>query len=127
MAAILLVEDNLDTAELEKEMLKDAGHTVTVVATADAAFTALGAKDYDLIVVDLRLPGMGGGQFMASLAAQSGIPSPCVVVCSAVDIAANEETLREIGAKGFIPKPINPRTFAKEIAKILDACKEAGC
>jgi CheY-like chemotaxis protein len=71
MVAVLLVEDDRDIRESIAEVLEAEGHAVTQTATACAALGSLEQSDLpDLVLLDLRMPGMDGLSFLAALRAR---------------------------------------------------------
>jgi DNA-binding NtrC family response regulator len=60
MAKILLVDDEVEFTETTKRLLEHRGYDVTAVNSGDSAIKALGQGKYDVMVLDLKMPGMDG-------------------------------------------------------------------
>ncbi|MCW8902635.1 ANTAR domain-containing response regulator [Sedimenticola sp.] len=115
---LLLVDDDALVLATFGRGLRDAGYTVLVAATGEEA-VAMVAKDYpDLVILDIRMPGLSGIDVSKHLN-ELGVP---VVHLSAYD---DQETLHdalEQGALGYLVKPID---VAKAIPTIETALKRA--
>jgi DNA-binding NtrC family response regulator len=59
-ARVLLVDDEVDFTENTKTLLEHRGYDVTAVNSGDSAIKALGQERYDVMVLDLKMPGMDG-------------------------------------------------------------------
>lgn len=107
-ANILLVEDQGSTRSLIRKILERAGHTVTDYERAEDALDALEHATFDVILVDLHLPGMSGVAMMREYRAmQVGRRTPAIGI-SADD---SEQALRDCqsaGLLGLVPKPPRP-------------------
>ena len=104
-ARVLLAEDNPINAMLGRALLEREGCTVDRVQTGPQAVEAAAAQTYDLILLDLRMPGMGGMEVAAAIRA-AGIRTPI----AALTADAFEDTRRECLAAGmddFLTKPLD--------------------
>ncbi|OGK76345.1 MAG: hypothetical protein A2W08_18995 [Candidatus Rokubacteria bacterium RBG_16_73_20] len=101
---ILVVEDSPLVGEVLRDLCVDLGHDAALVTTAEEALVRLRVDRPDLIMLDLRLPGMTGGDFLRlPLVRDAGVP---VIVVSG---NASESQVREcldLGAVKFLPKPV---------------------
>jgi DNA-binding response OmpR family regulator len=111
---ILIVEDNAEIGGLLLEFVRESGHASELVPSAEAALARLRTDRPDLVLLDFRLPGMSGLDFLRLRPVRdSRVP---VVVVSGI---ANERDVKEclrLGAVDFVPKPI---PFAR-LRQILD-------
>ena len=81
MKTILVVDDEQNIRFLYKEELEDEGYQVSVAATGEEALKILDTKTPDLIVLDIKMPGMDGIELMRKIEEDKGdIP---IVLCSA--------------------------------------------
>ena len=72
----LLVDDNIDFAENLAEILRDEGHRATVAGSGAEALKALSKERFDAVLTDMRMPVMGGAQFVRELRrVDPGIPA----------------------------------------------------
>ena len=108
-ARILVVEDNRDTAALLRDLLEAEGYRVEAASTGEAAFEMLElTPDFDLLVLDLMLPGMSGYEVIERLRTQPDLSSLPVLVLSALSSAsARIRGLRD-GADDYMIKPFLP-------------------
>jgi CheY-like chemotaxis protein len=118
---VLVVDDNANNLLLEKDLLEVAGFEVFEAENAtDGIAIALKEKP-DIILMDVRLPDMRGTEAAMILRQdKDGANIPIVFVTSSV-MAEGLEELKEISNSGFIGKPINTRTFVKEISKFIES------
>jgi CheY-like chemotaxis protein len=116
---ILVVEDNPMNMELATDLLEIAGYAVIQAGTAEEGVSLAKAQTPDLILMDVRLPGMDG-LTATSLLKQD--PSTChipVFALTAQAMKGDQEKALEAGCNGYITKPIDTREFPNEIAKAL--------
>ena len=124
MFRILVVDDEAADAEillrsLEQEFAADASRDVefTVTARAEGALKAIEQQDIHLILADVRMPGMGGIEFLKRLQAMNlSIPVIMVSGLNSVDTAV--EAIRH-GAFDYITKPINPQVLSARIHRAM--------
>jgi signal transduction histidine kinase/ActR/RegA family two-component response regulator len=101
---VLLVEDDRDLCDLLQEFLIDLGHQPLVVHTAEAALELLRTEPLDVVLLDIRLPGMSGLDFLR-LQAVRELRVPILVISGNVTESEARESLR-LGAFDFIGKPL---------------------
>ena len=115
----LVIDDNENNRTLERDLLEVAGFEVFTAGDA-AGGIALARKELpDIIVMDMRLPDMRGSDAAKILlqdASTRGIP---VVFVTASVLADGIEEIKTIPNAVFLSKPINTRTFAKEIRQLM--------
>src|SRR5262249_55391940 len=99
---LFLVEDEEDFAYLMRKSLERAGHQVTVCRTAADALIVLGSSCFDLVILDQRLPDLGGFELLQSLN-KEGIPTPVLMVTGYGDEHLAAQVLRA-GALDYIVK-----------------------
>lgn len=122
---ILLVEDEERLAEVLAEGLKHKGYAVDIINDGVKGYTriSLHRNDYDLVILDLMLPGMGGLDICRQMRAE-GITLPILVLT-----ARNEEeqkvNLLLAGADDYLVKPFSFEELAARIQAILRRPTEA--
>ena len=110
---ILVVEDELKVANALKEGLEDERYEVVVAQTGEDAFFRITTEKFDLILLDLMLPGRDGLQILASVR-KSGIGTP-VLLLTARDSLEDRVTGLNSGADDYLVKPF---AFAELVARI---------
>jgi len=110
---ILVVEDELKVANALKEGLEDEHYEVVVAHTGEDAFFRITTEKFDLILLDLMLPGRDGLQILASVR-KSGIEIP-VLLLTARDSLEDRVTGLNSGADDYLVKPF---AFAELVARI---------
>lgn len=124
---ILVVEDELDLAELLRYNLNVSGHKAEVVHSGPAAIEAVAAKKPDLIILDIMLPEMDGIEVATKLkrnAETAGIP---IIMLTAK--SADEDQVRglDAGADDYVTKPFSIKVLLARVDAVLRrAMKEAG-
>jgi signal transduction histidine kinase/CheY-like chemotaxis protein len=122
--AVLCAEDGSINQLILRELLGYMGHTITVVEDGVAALEELAARDYDLLIMDDRMPRMDGYAALQRLrAGRDGVRNPAIPVIALTANAGPEDRQRFLaaGANGFLPKPIDENDLHAEIARQLDA------
>jgi DNA-binding response OmpR family regulator len=100
---ILVVEDDLPLAEGLKHGLRRGGHVADVVHNGDQAKTMLAASQWDLVLLDLGLPGSDGLTVMRSLRARRA--QPLVIILTARDGPGDRVRGLDAGADDYLVKP----------------------
>jgi two-component system, sensor histidine kinase and response regulator len=118
---ILLAEDNVVNQRVAVGVLQKAGHAVTVAANGREALSALGAVTFDLILMDMQMPEMGGAEAMSVIREHermNGGHIP-IVALTAHALKGDRERCLESGADGYVPKPLSPAMLFREIEQVL--------
>lgn len=112
-ARVLLVEDDHALGELFAQVLSERGHDVALATDVAAAIELLGARAFDVIVTDLRLPGASGLELLAWVQGR-GIPVR-VVVASAFATIELALHARRLGAREVLSKPVEPEALVAAV------------
>jgi CheY-like chemotaxis protein len=112
---VLLAEDNPINAMLARTLLRREGAEVAHVEGGEAALEALGAGAYDIVLMDVRMPGMGGLAATRTLRAR-GINTP-VVALTANAFEDDRRACLEAGMDDFLVKPLSPDALRTALAR----------
>ncbi|NHK28087.1 response regulator [Parvularcula flava] len=106
---VLLAEDNQINAILASTILRNCGHEVDLVENGREAIEALSGSSYDLVLMDMHMPGMDGVAATRHLRASSGaIANLPVVALTANSLQADRRTCLDVGMDDFLTKPFDP-------------------
>ena len=116
LAHILVVDDDDRLRELLRKYLSDNGFIVISATDAQNARAKLASLAFDLIVLDLMMPGESGLEFAADLRTTSDVP---ILMLTAM--AESEDRIRglEHGADDYLTKPFEPRELLLRVNNIL--------
>jgi DNA-binding response OmpR family regulator len=114
--AVLVVDDDRELCRMLSEYLEPEGFKLQCVHDGDEALYTLGRHHFDLIVLDVMLPRMGGLDVLRAL--RQKLTTPVLMLT-----ARGEEVDRvvglELGADDYLPKPFNPRELVARMRAIL--------
>lgn len=119
MASVIVVEDEPIIRQLVAALLTAQGHRVIALADGAGLDGAVAAAHPDLVLLDLQLPGADGFQLLAGLRTTKGDRPLRVVALSASSSAADRERIRAAGFDGAIAKPIDLKTFGRDVSGYL--------
>jgi len=116
---ILVVDDDRTTRALLRLQLRSAGHAVETAGDGAAALARVRRKKFDLVLLDVWMPGMDGLSVLARLRDEPS--QPRVIVMTADD--TSETLLRAIRgqAERFVTKPVEPRELLELVRSTLDS------
>ena len=113
---ILVVEDDPDINKLLCRILEGAGHACRPAYSGTEAALWAGQYDYDLVLLDLMLPGLTGEELIAQLRQRRTMP---IIVLSAKTGLEDRVNVLKLGADDFIPKPFdNAEVLARVEAQL---------
>ena len=111
---VLIVEDDERLAEIFRDIIGELGYEPTVVGNAESALERLTTSRPDTILLDVRLPGMSGVEFLSlSAVRDSEVP---VVVVSGVATEIEARACLKLGALDFIRKPVKLERLGQVLA-----------
>ncbi|MEZ4381893.1 MAG: response regulator [Nannocystaceae bacterium] len=102
---ILIVDDNVALAENLAELLEDEGHRTTTASCGERAIDLSGALDFDLLLSDVRMPGISGLELVARLRACRPRLS-CLLMTAYSSEALRREAL-SAGVAAILDKPLD--------------------
>jgi two-component system sensor histidine kinase/response regulator len=109
---ILIAEDNLVNQTVIKSILKKLGYDPFVVANGQEAITALTQHSYDLVLMDMNMPVMGGID-ATKFIRESFDVQPVIVALTANSIEGDEQQCIEAGMNDYLTKPINIEALSR--------------
>jgi two-component system response regulator CpxR len=119
-AQVLLADDDVELAGMLTEYLEREGFAVTAVHDGEAAARLALSGSYQIVVLDVMMPGVNGFDVLRRIRAQSRIP---VLLLTAKGDALDRVLGLEMGADDYLPKPFNPQELAARIRAILRRAK----
>ncbi|MDI1483782.1 response regulator [Polyangium sp. y55x31] len=114
MARILVVDDDTVFGWLTQRRLQNAGHIVDVRGGPMGVFADLSKGDYDLVLLDLRMPALSGADIVRMVRSRKGITTK-IVLYSSVDEEELAERARTLGVEGYATKG--------EMSRLLDVVR----
>lgn len=121
--SILIVDDDADLRRLIADFLSGNGFAVAQAENAEAMRRQLKAQQFDLIVLDLMMPGEDGLSVLRTMAPGT---RPPVVMLSAMGTDVDRIVGLELGADDYLPKPCNPRELLARVRAVLRRAEVAG-
>ncbi len=118
MARILLADDETGMRRILAVILKEGGHGVTEASGVAEARKALGARSYDLVITDQKMPDGEGLEILAA-AREADSTLSVVVITAYATVELAVEAMRR-GAFDFIPKPFEPETVRAVVRRALE-------
>lgn len=116
MKKILMIEDDLELAEILTEYLEPFGYEIETEDDPFKALSILKLKPYDLVILDLTLPGMDGLEVCEAIRERQDIP---IIISSARSDVTDKVNALELGADDYLPKPYDPRELEARISSVL--------
>src|SRR5579871_2724216 len=118
---ILIIEDDPASLKLTSEVLQGGGHVVMLATTADQAIYSIRAVKPDIILLDLRLPGIKGFSVASQCRREPDTRDiPIIAITSFSEEYGKDEALKA-GCDAYIVKPINTRTLLEQIEDVVAA------
>ena len=120
-AHILIVDDDDGIRELVKQYLDQNNYLVSTANSAEDAFEKVKIIKFDLIVLDIMMPGKSGLEFTSEN--KKKIDTPIILLTAKGEASERVEGL-EIGADDYLPKPFEPKELVLRIDNILAKTKK---
>ncbi|KIX13811.1 hybrid sensor histidine kinase/response regulator [Dethiosulfatarculus sandiegensis] len=118
--SVLLVDDEVPVAELEREILEGLGYRVTAMTSSQKALELFKEKPnrFDLVITDQTMPNLTGMELTKQI--KQIRPEQPVVLCTGYQERMDEKRALEMGFAGFALKPILMREIAQTVRQALD-------
>jgi CheY-like chemotaxis protein len=115
---VLVVDDLAMNRDIAAAFLTDAGHRVTTAEDGPQAVLVAGAGDVDVVLMDVRMPGMDGLEATRRIRALAGAGRQVpIVALTALAFAEQVEECREAGMNGHLAKPFSAETLCRAITQ----------
>jgi CheY-like chemotaxis protein/HPt (histidine-containing phosphotransfer) domain-containing protein len=120
---VLLAEDNLVNQKLAVRILEKRGHSVVVASNGKEAVEALEREPFDLVLMDVQMPDMGGFEatFLIRAREQGTGQRVPIIALTAHAMKGDRERCLEAGMDGYVAKPIVPQELFQAIEEVLPA------
>jgi two-component system response regulator CpxR len=115
-AHILMIDDDRELGEMITDFLAADHLDVTTTHTGEDGIVAFGAGDFDLLILDIMMPGISGLDVLKKVRQSSNVP---VIMLTARGDDVDRIIGLEFGADDYLPKPFNPRELLARIKAIL--------
>ncbi len=118
---VLLVEDNLINQKLAVRLMSAVGHAVTVAANGREAIDAFRPGAFDLVLMDVQMPEMGGLEATGAIRqaeAAHGAHVP-IIAMTAHALKGDRQRCLNAGMDGYVPKPVRTEVLFEEIARLI--------
>ena len=113
---LMVVDDDRRIRQLLSRYLQNEGYRVTVAESAKDARSQLAGLHFDLIILDVMMPGENGFELVKAVRQNSAVP---ILMLTARDETESRITGLELGADDYMAKPFEPRELSLRISNIL--------
>ena len=122
VAHILVVDDDEGIRTLVKKYLNENNYLVTTANSAEDAFEKIQIIKFDLIILDIMMPGKNGLEFIKEN--QKKLDTPVILLTAKGETNERVEGL-EVGADDYLPKPFEPKELILRIQNIIQKTKKS--
>lgn len=118
MACILIVDDELEATATLSKFLETRGYQTETAANGAEALARVRTVQYDMVMTDLRMPGMDGADFLARVRLEQP-DLPIVVMTGHTNLRDQDDVWTKAGVRAVLQKPLNLREISGFLAEIL--------
>jgi DNA-binding response OmpR family regulator len=118
MIRVLVVDDDEAIRQVIVFALSDEGFQVDEARDGFTALEAVSRRDPDLILLDMRMPGMDGWEFVRHYRERHSRQAPIIVLTAAQDVA---QRAAAVNAAGYLSKPFNLDTLLERVSAVASA------
>lgn len=108
---VLIIDDNIINAELANAHLRRSGWTTQVVENGTDGLAAMEKAGFDLVLLDISMPGISGVDVCRTIRSKALQPRPCIVAYTAHAMTDERAALLEAGFDDILTKPIDRRAI----------------
>lgn len=124
MSHILIVDDHSPARSLIRAIVTLDGHTVSEAGNGEEALASIADTDYDLVILDLVMPGVDGYQVLERLRVMDGHQDTPVIAVSSEGEEVDLLRAAGLGALDHLSKPFGYDQMEKSIKRVLNATPE---
>jgi class 3 adenylate cyclase/CheY-like chemotaxis protein len=117
---LLVVDDDSLNRDMLSRRLVRQGHRVALAESGERSLELLRAESFDLVLLDVRMPGLDGYEVLAAMKADAALRHLPVIVLSASDDEAGVIRCIELGAEDYVQKPFDPVLLRARIGACLE-------
>ena len=121
IAHILIVDDDEGIRSLVKKYLNEKNYLITTASDAEKAYEKIKIVKFDLIILDIMMPGKSGLDFLKEY--KKDISTPVILLTAKGEPIERVEGL-EMGADDYLPKPFEPKELDLRIRNIINKTKQ---
>lgn len=121
---VLVVEDELDINRMIGFHLQNAGYDVKSVLNGEEALELIQDEDFNLVVIDILLPGMDGWEICRSVRSSAKLRNLPIIFLTALSDEADRVKGFDLGGDDFLTKPFSPRELVSRVHAILRRTEE---
>jgi len=119
LGAVLVVDDEAAIARVVRSTLEDAGYKARHVRDADSAFAAMREKPFDLVILDIEMPGISGLSLLELMKREPGLAQiPVIMLTVRSEEAYKVRGLRS-GADDYLTKPFSAKELLARVEAVL--------
>ncbi|MHB1222892.1 MAG: response regulator [Gemmatimonadaceae bacterium] len=126
MSYLLFADDNEDMRLMVRDLLQATGHEVALAPDGLTALAAVQAREPDLLILDLAMPGMTGFEVCRAIKRNPFTSRIPVLMLTAQSQVESKVEGFESGADDYLPKPFDPRELRARVAALLRLVKREG-
>ena len=115
---VLVVDDNQINRRVAYEILRNAGCSVTSAESGEAAITLVQQQSFDIILMDIQMPGMSGVEAAQRIKTLPLASQPPIVAMTAYSLPGDQTRFMEAGLDDYLSKPIRPEEMLPKIATL---------
>ncbi len=119
-ARVLIVDDEVVTAKIIRKQLRDSGyHNAEYISDAARAMHLLSREQFDVVLLDVQMPGYSGFELLGQLRSQTDLPWTPVVMLTADSDHETRIRALQLGATDFLNKPVNVHELVLRVRNML--------
>ena len=118
--AILIVDDDEQNRDMLARRLRRCGYAITVAPSGLQALQLARSQQFDLILLDMIMPGLDGFQVLAKFKSDPALKETAIIMLSALDEENGIARCIEMGAEDYLAKPFNPVFLRARIGACLE-------
>ncbi len=116
---VLVVEDNADNMKLVTWILEDEAYDVTGVSSAEDCLATMEKEEFDVVLMDISLPGMDGKEATKRLRAQEKYQNLPIIALTAHAIKGEDDEIMASGVTDLITKPLDEEILLQRLRQLL--------